>query len=119
MAPAVGALSAQDAATGAHPLCLTGAHHAGVSDRIAVRHAPLDEIGQRLDAGMGMLRESLRRAGWQAHWPHMIKKDERADPVDARARQGATHLETITLHLTPCRTDAGNPANIRLIDSHL
>ena len=79
----VGALVMDDAATGAHPLRIPRTHRAGVAEAVEVPSRARQQVGEGLDAGVGMGRRALGLARAIGHRPEMIEHDEGAHGLQA------------------------------------
>jgi hypothetical protein len=82
MHPAVGVafrhLLVHDPAPRGHPLDVASAERTGVAEAVAVRHGTSEDIGNRLDAPVGMPREA-REIVRRTVVPEIVEKEERVE----------------------------------------
>ena len=104
------ALDVQQPRAGGHPLGVAGAQHAATALAVAVLELAVDEVGDGLEAAVGVPEGALGLTGGVVDLAHLVHVDERVEQGRVDAGEGAADGEALALEPAGGRGHAADPA---------
>ena len=80
---------------GRHPLGVAVGDEAAAADRVLVPEGPVDHVGHRLEAAVGVPRRALGLARGVLHLAHLVHVDERVEDGPVHAGEGPADREPL------------------------
>ena len=95
-------LDVQQAGARRHPLGVAVADRAATTVGVLVHEGAVDDVGDGLEAAVGVPRGALGLARRVLDLTHLVHVDERVERGEVDAGEGTTHRETLALEARRC-----------------